>query len=653
MERKSNCFGLRRWALRSPAAFGFHVALMLILVGACITWLWSVNGTVTLVRGQEVKEFVTDEGKETIFPFSLTLIDSRVEYHEATTAPKDFVSELKVVCGGIAEHKRVSMNRVLEIEGYRFCQKAMDTDRSTLTVNYDPWGIAVTYAGYFLLFGASVLMLSQWAWRGLKGSKRSVAVLMLIAVCSSAFGGRVADDFGRLRVYWGNRPAPVESMATDILNKVYGKSEYKGLSSTEVAIGWLFNYDYWKREPIIKVKGEEVKKALGIKGRYARLTDFFGPGGYKLQPLLNNIGDKNVQEAHERVMLITSLCTGQLLRIFPYKSALGRQEWLSSADMKPSKMELDQWVLITQSVNNLARSMALDDKDGAIIAISRIAQYQKEQLPALSDKNLQLELCYNRYNKAFLPACIAFVAGLFGCFFAERYRWYIRIVVTIVACGLFAYLSAMIALRGAVAGHLPLSNGYETMQAMGWIAALGAVTQCWRRPGLGAMFLIVGGMALMVNAMSHGGASLSPLLPVLASPLLSVHVLLIMMAYTLLALVMLNSISALSMRTPEKKAVATAISMRLLMPAVVFLACGIFVGAIWANQSWGRYWGWDPKETWALITLLIYSLPFHSRWARFFRNPLSLNIYLSVAFLSVLMTYFGVNFFLGGLHSYA
>lgn len=157
----------------------------------------------------------------------------------------------------------------------------------------------------------------------------------------------------------------------------------------------------------------------------------------------------------------------------------------------------------------------------------------------------------------------------------------------------------------------------------------------------------------MVNVMSPGDATLSPLLPVLASPLLSVHVLLVMTAYTLLALVMLNSLYALTIGSPDKRTAAIALSLKVLRPAVVFLACGIFVGAIWANQSWGRYWGWDPKETWALITLLIYSLPLHRRLLHLMRKPLWLNLYLSIAFLSVVMTYFGVNFLLGGMHSYA
>ncbi len=653
MKNKGNSFSIGRWALRSPATACFHLALLIILIGACVTWISGVNGSVTLIRGQHVKEFLTDEGEMGKFPFALSLDSCMVEYHEATTAPKDFVSVLTVTRGERSEIRRVSMNKVLEIDGFRFCQKAMGEDETTLTVNHDPWGIAVTYTGYFLLFGSSALMLAGWLLKSLRKRRRSLAIAFSMLVCFYASGGRVANDFSELRVYWGERVAPAGSMAADILNRVYGKSEYKGKSATEVMLGWLFDYDSWKREPIIKVKGEKVKKALGIDGQYARLIDFFGPEGYKLQPLLSDIGDKGVQEANERVMLITALCTGQLLRIFPYKSALGRQEWLSHADMKPSKMELPQWVFITRSVNDLARSIALGDREEALSAIGRIRNYQKEQLPGLSERKLHLELCYYKLNKDLLPACIAIIAGIIGWILCRRRGSMVRIATGTAACVLFLWLSAMIAMRWIIAGHIPLSNGYETMQAMGWIAAGCASVACWRRPYVGAMLLLVGGMALMVNVMSPGDATLSPLLPVLASPLLSVHVLLVMTAYTLLALVMLNSLYALTIGSPDKRTAAIALSLKVLRPAVVFLACGIFVGAIWANQSWGRYWGWDPKETWALITLLIYSLPLHRRLLHLMRKPLWLNLYLSIAFLSVVMTYFGVNFLLGGMHSYA
>lgn len=124
-----------------------------------------------------------------------------------------------------------------------------------------------------------------------------------------------------------------------------------------------------------------------------------------------------------------------------------------------------------------------------------------------------------------------------------------------------------------------------------------------------------------------------PLVPVLRSPLLVVHVGVIMVSYVLL--------------------VVSIVRRSLLRLAVFMLAAGIFLGAIWANISWGTYWSWDPKESWALITLLVYSLPLHPRLLPWLQSPLHYRLYSLFALLVLLMTYFGVNFFLTGLHSYA
>ena len=166
------------------------------------------------------------------------------------------------------------------------------------------------------------------------------------------------------------------------------------------------------------------------------------------------------------------------------------------------------------------------------------------------------------------------------------------------------------------------------------------------------------GLALLVAMMGGSNPALTQLMPVLNSPLLSIHVAVIMLAYSLMAFVMLNGIAALvigqgSEQQLQQQATLMHISQLLLYPAVFLLAAGIFVGAVWANVSWGTYWSWDPKEVWALITLLVYALPLHTRSFSWLRQPRAFHIYVVVAFLSVLITYFGVNLLLGGMHSYA
>lgn len=166
------------------------------------------------------------------------------------------------------------------------------------------------------------------------------------------------------------------------------------------------------------------------------------------------------------------------------------------------------------------------------------------------------------------------------------------------------------------------------------------------------------GFTLLVAMMGEATPRITNLMPVLQSPLLSLHVVVIMIAYALLAFIMLNGVTAIILRyttgdAQEEIEYLQCVSRIMLYPAIFLLAIGVFVGAVWANISWGRYWGWDPKEVWALITLLIYSFLLHTQSLPALRNPILFHIYAILAFLSVLITYFGVNFILGGMHSYA
>ncbi len=165
--------------------------------------------------------------------------------------------------------------------------------------------------------------------------------------------------------------------------------------------------------------------------------------------------------------------------------------------------------------------------------------------------------------------------------------------------------------------------------------------------------LLLAGLTMLVSMFGESNPQITNLMPVLASPLLSIHVCVIMIAYSLFAFMMLAGLTGLFFAKREKSALLAEVSKTMLYPALFFLTAGIFIGAIWANQSWGRYWGWDPKEVWALITMLVYAIPLHDKSLPWFHSTRHLHIFFIVAFATVLMTYFGVNFLLGGLHSYA
>jgi ABC-type transport system involved in cytochrome c biogenesis permease subunit len=211
-------------------------------------------------------------------------------------------------------------------------------------------------------------------------------------------------------------------------------------------------------------------------------------------------------------------------------------------------------------------------------------------------------------------------------------------------------ITAQLGLRWWLSGHIPLSNGYETMLFMAWVLLVLTIV-LFRKF---RFFLWIGPLAacccLLVAMMTGSGSQITPLIPVLQSPLLSVHVMTVMCAYALFALQMMLGVYSFWTSKLER---ITALSQLLLYPAIFLLTVGIFLGAVWANVSWGNYWSWDPKESWALITLMIYAIPLHKASIAVFNKPRFYHIYMISAFLAVLITYFGVNFILGGMHSYA
>jgi cytochrome c-type biogenesis protein CcsB len=239
----------------------------------------------------------------------------------------------------------------------------------------------------------------------------------------------------------------------------------------------------------------------------------------------------------------------------------------------------------------------------------------------------------------------------------EGGKW-LNILLAVGLVGVLLYLTLQIALRWIVSGHVPLSNGFETMQFMAWCSALIALCAMRKfRMALPFGYLLCG-FTRLVAMMGEASPRITQLMPVLQSPLLSIHVVVIMIAYSLLAFAMLNGVTAIALRYTKKDCKSEVeylqvVSSIMLYPAVFLLAIGIFIGAVWANVSWGRYWGWDPKEVWALITMLVYSTALHGRSLSKLQEPMVFHWFTVVAFLTVLITYFGVNFLLGGVHSYA
>ena len=683
---------------RQPVIFLLHLSLLFILAGAFTTWIYGEQGTMRVRQGEQQTSFTDSKGISHQLPFSITLNQFEIIYYKGTLAPMDFISHISVAdkdCHRQIQGK-VSMNHIFSYQHYRFYQSGYseDNEGSVFSVSHDPYGIGITYAGYTLLLLSTVFFFfsPQSRFRQLLKSPllhRSLTVILLLFAFSlnsnflkanspspKVLPREVAEHFGDLYILYNNRICPLQTFARDFTVKLYGSSSYKGLTPEEVLTGWLFYYDSWKNEPIIRIKSNEARKLLEIEGNYARLKDYISTiNEYKLEKMMNHIRSgeqvtdkRGIEEADEKFNIINLECTGAMMKIFPCRNIAGKTlEWYSQSDQLPQDMDNDKWVFIRKSMSYVNEMIVMKKYNDACLLLEKIKKYQQKECDGLlpADNKFKAEKIYNQfdYSKSVAMACICIglICFIYYCHCMASQKRTSRkaiIILNILLWIVFTYLSAAICLRGYVSNHLPLSNGFETMQFMAWCTLL--LTFLLQRKF--AMLLPFGfllcGLTLMVSMLGESNPQITQLMPVLQSPLLSIHVVVIMIAYSLLAFIMLNGVTAVILHQSQKECKEQIerlqiISQIILYPAIFLLAIGIFIGAVWANVSWGRYWGWDPKEVWALITMLVYALALHPRSLPWFHRTMFFHVFCITAFITVLITYFGVNFLLGGMHSYA
>lgn len=617
----------RMWH-RRPVLW-LHLALLVILAGAAVTHFTGVSRTLELRVGES----------GAAGPLEVRLESFAIDYYPGTSAPRDFVSTI-IVDG---DSHRVSVNHVADIRGWRFFQTAAHSDLggSTLTVTHDPLGTNITYFGYMLLFVSMVWCVVAGRVRACCCGCGGMLLLLLLPADAAAaprtVSPQVADSLGNLFVSHNGRIAPLSTLASDFTRRLTGAASYRGLSPVQVMAGWLFFYDDWKSEPCIRIKDRGTLAEMGAQERVA-LTDFFTPAGYRFE-------DDRHTEANEKFSIASSSAAGSLWRLFPYHAPERPVEWLSPVDHMPPAMDTSDWHITRHSLNYLAGLIAEGATDADVCdAIAKIARWQRlkagEWLP--TPRQVRCERFYLWGAGTPVPAIAMIVCGV-ALIFVRRRRP--ALIVAIIALG---WTAALVGASWVASGHIPLSDGRETMQFMALCSLVVTLLMARRAPQWLAPGIIIAALALAVAYMGQRSPQVTTLMPVLNSPLLSLHVLTVMLAYTLLALMALSGAMWLCGR---RDMLATARSM--LRPAVFLLATGIFIGSVWANVSWGRYWGWDPKEVWALITMLVYCFPLHRSTFPLLGRDRPFAIFCTAAFITVVMTYFGVNFLLGGLHSYA
>ena len=649
--------------------------------------------------------------KEEKLPFSLCLQDFEAKMHDGTQAVADYSSKFTVTDGNEKSEGLVSMNNIYSHRSYRFYQSSYDEDGkgSVLAINADPYGIPVTYTGYALLFIALIWMLldPKGSYRKLLGSpllkKGALTIALLLgmgmgnasllhAQSSNNEGSTLenlkaavlpketAKKFGELNILYNDRICPVQTYALDFCKKIYGARSYKGLTAEQVLSGWIFYGNVWANEPFIKVKSGELKSTLGLPD-YCAVNQFFNKdmGGYTIgqyvQEYYNGAQDKFHQQAADidgKIQLIMDLRRGVSLKVLPYTFTknvratkvnpfikAGTTTWFSPVDKLPYAVEKQHALYITNVFSLLYGDVKAGNIDRVNIFFEKMKKYQEvsggNSLPSRTQYKAE------RINNAFPFATVLFMVNLTLGFIALFYTIYrmtkkreikaLNYALPILLVISFLALTFGLALRWIISGNVPMSNGYESMLTVAWFVMLIAIFMQFKIRLVMVFGFLLSGFFLLVSHINQMDPAIGQMMPVLNSPLLSMHVSIIMMSYALLSLTFICGIMGICMRSHGEE--LQALSRIFLYPALTCMGFGIFIGAIWANVSWGTYWSWDSKETWALITFMIYAVVVHTQSLPIFRKPLAYHIYITIAFLSIIMTYFGVNYFLTGMHSYA
>lgn len=693
--------------VKCASTLALHLSFIIILAGALLTHISAKRGMIHLRIGQPTDTYMTQDEeqgmKEEKLPFSLCLKKFEAKMHDGTNAVADYSSKFTVIDGDDKSEGEVSMNNIYSHRSYRLYQSSYDEDGkgSVLAINADPYGIPVTYTGYALLFISLVWMLfdPKGGYRKLlkspllkKGALMTALILSMGNIqtlhAESATGNlqnavlpkETAEKFGELHILYNDRICPVQTFALDFCKKIYGARSYQGLTAEQMLSGWVFYGNTWANEPFIKIKSGEMKTAMNLPD-YASLNTFFNRemGGYTIgqyvQEYYNGQQDKFHQQAADidgKIQIIMELREGISLKVLPYTFTknvkatkehsfikAGTTTWFSPVDKLPQAVE-HQHALYIRNVFSLLNG---DVKAGNTSRVNEFFAKMKKYQEVSSGNSLPTATQYKaeRINNAFPFATILFMANLTLGFIALFYTIYrmtkkkeikvLNIALPILLGISFLALTFGLALRWIISGNVPMSNGYESMLTVAWFVMLISILMQLRIRIVMVFGFLISGFFLLVSHINQMDPAIGQMMPVLNSPLLSIHVSIIMMSYALLSLTFICGIMGICLRSHGEE--LQALSRIFLYPALTTMGFGIFIGAIWANVSWGNYWSWDSKETWALITFMIYAVVVHTQSLPVFRKPLVYHIYITLAFLSIAMTYFGVNYFLTGMHSYA
>lgn len=491
----------------------------------------------------------------------------------------------------------------------------------------------------------------------------------------------VQDDQGRIK--------PLGTHALELLRKIYKSDHFHGINATEWFVSLQQNPSLWATAPLIFVSSQKLgKKDLEKLGAdesgHTSLLNMVDPKTtqYKLQkdyndafrkkPADRTLYDQEVLNITERFTIMDNIAKGFYLRLIPRQNEMNETwtSWIIPSD----PIELDSTAL--RFISGYFNAIGKAQKDGnwqlATQKVDEIENYQrkwgKNVVP--SKKKVDIEIIDNHINPFLWLLKIYGTLGLillvfsFMTLFLNKNKWVRRglnlsLGLTIAA---LVFHFAALGLRWYITGHAPWTSGYEAVVFISWVGVFAGFLM-YRN---GNAFLPTAGVfvAVIMMGFAHGSSLLdpeiTPLVPVLKSYWLIIHVAIIVSSYGFFGLGMVISIFALilyllpsSPKIQKTIKELTIVNEMSLTVGIYTLAVGTFLGGMWANESWGRYWSWDPKETWAFISIIVYAFVLHMRLVPGLRGNFAFNVASLWAIAAPIMTYIGVNYYLSGLHTYA
>ena len=658
-----------------------------------------------VVRFDDVEIELAWGSKVIALPFSFKLLDFELQRYPGSQSPSSYASELEVIDNSTTFPYRIFMNHPLTYKGYKFFQSSYDLDEkgTILEVNKDP-GKWPTYFGYFLL---CVGFVGNFFTKGSRFVKlraflqKSALALLLPLVFVQATPLKAEADtleqfrknsyehangvFSSLLVqdYMG-RIKPISTEAVEIVNKITGKSSLFGLTPEQMILGMTTNAGLWQEMKIIKLSNPSIKKVLGLspEAEYVSFASMFDDEGYyKLAKQVSAANqkaqskrdtfDNDIIKFDEKLNIAYLTLKGVLFKFIPIPNDASHT-WIAPNDaFSHPQVSGEVKSMLNDYFVGLQEGISTNKWDNANIALAKLKENQRSLSGGIlpSETRVRAEVLYNHmglFQKLigfyFVLGCGAFVLALISIFKGKNYPTLEKSVLYIFIAGFIAH-SFGLALRWYISGHAPWSDSYESMVYIGWSAGFAGV-MVFRKSILSlAAAAILAAIVMLVAHMSFVNPQITNLVPVLKSYWLTVHVSVITASYGFLGMgALLGFITLLLMILKNKKNVLrmneqirhlVAINEISLIIGLAMLTVGNFFGGIWANESWGRYWGWDPKETWSFVSIIVYALILHLRFVPKLNSVYVFSIASLVGYSSIMMTYFGVNFYLTGMHSYA